>query len=321
MTPQLRRAVSAAILEHGVAAFVEEELERNPLLERDEREPAGPDAGLRADTLAPVTETADSAAAASDAMPGEAASPLDADYSNVYDSDSAAYRGTGGRSDFEDDLEGMDAIAAPHATLREHLAEQVRLTFHDHADRMIAGALLALVDPAGRLNAEDAAIARALGTARRSVARVRGLMQRFDPTGLFCRDLRECLMVQLQEKNRYDPAMAALLDNLVMLARRDARADGGLRRGCRGSRADGVRAEAARPQARLQLRCRARAGAGARRAAAPPARRQLVAGDQPGDDAPRAGQPRLPRARRRGHEVEGGARLGGQSGCRPHPGS
>lgn len=225
MTPQLRQAIK--LLQSSnmeVATFVEEELERNPLLERDEREPAGPDAGLRADTLAPVTEIADAAtAASSDAMPSDAASPLDASYENVYDADSAPYRGAGGRSDFEDDLEGMDAIAAPRATLREHLAEQVRLTFHDHADRMIAGALLALVDAAGRLNAEDAVIARALGCAEERVARVRGLMQRFDPTGLFCRDLRECLMVQLQERNRYDPAMAALLDNLVLLAKRDMR--------------------------------------------------------------------------------------------------
>ena len=225
MTPQLRQAIKllqSSNLE--VTAFVEEELERNPLLERDERAPPGPDAGPRADTLTPIGETTDSAtAAASDAMPSEAAAPLDADWSNVYDPDSAPYRGTGGRSDFEEGLDGMDALSAPAPNLREHLAEQVRLTFHDAADRMIAAAMLALVDPAGRLATEDAAIAAALGCDEARVARVRGLMQRFDPTGLFCRDLRECLMVQLQERNRYDPAMAALLDNLALLARRDMR--------------------------------------------------------------------------------------------------
>ena len=35
------------------------------------------------------------------------------------------------------------------------------------------------------------------------------------------RDVRECLMLQLKERNRFDPAMAALLDNLELLARRD----------------------------------------------------------------------------------------------------
>ncbi|HYF06403.1 MAG TPA: RNA polymerase sigma-54 factor, partial [Acetobacteraceae bacterium] len=66
MTPQLRQAIKllqSSNLE--VTAFVEEELERNPLLERDERAAPGPDAGPRADRLAPVAETADAAAACS----------------------------------------------------------------------------------------------------------------------------------------------------------------------------------------------------------------------------------------------------------------
>jgi RNA polymerase sigma-54 factor len=46
-------------------------------------------------------------------------------------------------------------------------------------------------------------------------------MMRFDPTGMFARDLKECLAVQLAEKNRLDPAMQAMLDNLELLARRD----------------------------------------------------------------------------------------------------
>jgi RNA polymerase sigma-54 factor len=50
-----------------------------------------------------------------------------------------------------------------------------------------------------------------------------------DPCGMFCRDLRECLAVQLADRNRLDPCMEALLDNLDMLARRDLR---GLMRVC-----------------------------------------------------------------------------------------
>ncbi len=48
-------------------------------------------------------------------------------------------------------------------------------------------------------------------------------MMRFDPVGMFARDLRECLAAQLAERNRLDPAMAALLDNLDLLARREMR--------------------------------------------------------------------------------------------------
>jgi RNA polymerase sigma-54 factor len=40
---------------------------------------------------------------------------------------------------------------------------------------------------------------------------------------MFARDLKECLSVQLAERNRLDPCMQALLDNLELLARRDHR--------------------------------------------------------------------------------------------------
>lgn len=225
MTPQLRQAIK--LLQSSnmeVAAFVEEELERNPLLERDERPLPGPDDGLRADPLPPLPESPDShAAAASDALPAEAAAPLDAEWDNVHDT-GGSYEspyGRGGRADFSEDLSGIEELAAGSRSLREHLGEQIRLTFSDPKDRLVAAQLLALVDPVGRLAVPDEALARALGCEVERVAAVRARMQRFDPTGMFCRDLRECLAVQLAECNRLDPAMQTLLDNLDLLARRD----------------------------------------------------------------------------------------------------
>ena len=46
-------------------------------------------------------------------------------------------------------------------------------------------------------------------------------MQGFDPCGVFARDLRECLTLQLKEQDRCDPAMAAMIDNLNLLAVHD----------------------------------------------------------------------------------------------------
>lgn len=225
MTPQLRQAIKllqSSNLE--VTAFVEEELERNPLLERDERVEPGPDAGRGTDPLPPPRAEPDAAEAArSDVLPAESAAPLDAEWDNVYDSGVPPIGG-GGRPDFESDLSGIDALAAPGRNLREHIGEQVRLTFTTPQQRIIAANLLALVDPAGRLPASSAAIAGALGCGEDVVEAVRRQMQRFDPVGMFCVDLRECLRVQLEERNRFDPAMAALLDNLELLARRDLRA-------------------------------------------------------------------------------------------------
>ncbi len=227
MTPQLRQAIKllqSSNLE--VTAFVEEELERNPLLEWDERSTPGPDAGRTTNPLPTPTETPDAASAASaDSMPTEATAPLDVDWSNVHDSDAAftPSHGSGGSRDFDDDLSGIDDLAAAGKTLRDHIGEQIRLTFHDAKERLIAAQLLALLDPAGRLAIESDVIARAMGCATAQVEHVRLLMQRFDPVGMFCRDLRECLAVQLADRNRLDPAMQALLDNLELLARRDTR--------------------------------------------------------------------------------------------------
>jgi RNA polymerase sigma-54 factor len=224
MTPQLRQAIK--LLQSSnveVSAFVEEELERNPLLERDEQEPGEGDDAPREDAPVAALPQDASAAATSDVLPQEDAAPLDADWSNVYDAGEAP-AGRGGRADFEDGPDGFGEMAAPSRSLRDHLAEQVRFAFADPTERMIAAAFLALVDAAGRLAVEDAEIARRLGCGLDAVASVRARMQRFDPVGMFCRDLAECLAVQLRERDRCDPAMTALLANLPMLARREMRA-------------------------------------------------------------------------------------------------
>ena len=60
-------------------------------------------------------------------------------------------------------------------------------------------------------------------------------MHIFEPSGVWARDLRECLTLQLKERDRFDPAMAALIDNLRLLARRDFVA---LKRACAASDED-----------------------------------------------------------------------------------
>ncbi len=234
MTPQLRQAIK--LLQYSnveVANFVEEELERNPLLERDDStelpatEAAAPDQMPER-----ISETVDAAQLAqADTLPAETAAPLDVDFGDTYDAggvaDGAPFSfGTasrGGGHDFEDDDRGIEDVADGRQPLREHLSEQLRLSFSDPVDRVIGAHLIALLCPAGRLTADPAAIAAAMAIPLERVEAVRTRMMRFDPVGLFARDLKECLAVQLAENNRLDPAMAALLDNLDLLARRDLR--------------------------------------------------------------------------------------------------
>ncbi|MGA3402282.1 MAG: RNA polymerase factor sigma-54 [Acetobacteraceae bacterium] len=234
MTPQLRQAIK--LLQYSnieVAAFVEEELERNPLLERDEArdEPPREQAALDQVVL-PDAAPADAVEAANaGTLPSESAAPLDTDNAETYDAGGVAdgagmlgrIDGRGGDPGFETDDRGIEDLEDGRRPLRDYLGEQLRLSFADPVDRMIGAHLIALLCPAGRLTAEPAAIAEAMALPLEQVEAVRGRMMRFDPPGLFARDLKECLAAQLADLNRLDPAMQVLLDNLELLARRETR--------------------------------------------------------------------------------------------------
>ena len=97
--------------------------------------------------------------------------------------------------------------------------EQIRFAFTDQTDRAIALALLEALDETGRL---DTTIAQLAGTLRVSPTRidsVRSRMLDFEPPGCFAFTLAECLAAQFRARNRYDPAVATMLDHLDWLAR------------------------------------------------------------------------------------------------------
>ncbi len=230
MTPQLRQAIK--LLQYSnleIVAFVDEEVQRNPLLERDEAG-EGPGAEPVALDQRPARNEQEPDAAEmarSETLPDGNAEPLDADHAESYDpggaSDGQGFERRGGGRDFTDDERDIEDVPEMRRSLREHLGEQLRLGFTDPVERMIGAHLIALLCPAGRLTAAPEAIAAAMGVSVGRIEAVRARMMRFDPPGLFARDLRECLAAQLAERNRLDPAMQALLDNLDLLGRRDLR--------------------------------------------------------------------------------------------------
>jgi len=209
-------------------AFVQGELERNPLLSADEGDDARPGSGdgVMEATGARLAFDEDSGGAAADlnvspnvmhgdASPGERA-PSD-----------WARPPVGGRSG----AEGLDFAAnLPQArSLRDHLLGQLPLLGLSKAEIVIAHVLTDAVDGGGYLRAEASEIATRLGCESTRVAALVRRLQGLDPIGVFARDLPECLALQLAERDRLDPAMQALLDNLELLARRDMPA---LRKAC-----------------------------------------------------------------------------------------
>ena len=184
VTPQLQQAIKLLQLSNlELESFVETELERNPLLQRvDAPANAAPTASAPAPAESPVWRTSS---------------------------------GTG--------LGGME-IEDRHAhskSLHTHLHDQLSVTRLSPVERVVAGALIDAVDDGGYLRADLSEIAERLGCGVELVEKVLEVVQGFEPVGVAARGVAECLAIQLKDRNRYDPAMGALLDNLDLLARGD----------------------------------------------------------------------------------------------------
>ena len=88
----------------------------------------------------------------------------------------------------------------------------------DPRDRLMGRAIIDALDPSGWFTADLAGFACGLGALPEDAERVLLRLQQFEPAGLFARSLAECLALQLRDRDRYSPAMAALLDNLDLPA-------------------------------------------------------------------------------------------------------
>jgi len=248
MTPQLMQAIKLLQLSSlDLAAYVEAELEKNPLLERANDDDEAPAAGAEPERAA--SEGEEDAAVTSDwigqDMETSRASMeegLGTELENVFPDDggekSAApempppayseWSGAGTRGG-EDSAYNLEAFVTAEITLAAYLAEQMALAISDPAGRMIGQYLIDMVDEAGYLTGDLDAVADKLGAPRADVEAVLAILQTLDPSGVCARNLTECLAIQLKDRDRYDPAMRTLVEHLDLLAKRDLAA---LRRLC-----------------------------------------------------------------------------------------
>jgi len=245
MTPQLQQAIKLLQLNNlELAAYIETELEQNPLLIRDE-----PGDGGGADEGPAPEQTPDgnqddephipdsAEMAEGEALVAGNEAPLDFDYDSDWDagstdpmtasgpgagSDSASMTSWGGSRSFEDGDADLEQLLERPVSLRDHIMEQIETDLEDPADRMIAVALLDRLDEAGYVSESLDDVAQSLGCPVDLVEGILTKMHGFDPVGIFARSLEECLALQLKDRNRFDPAMQALVENLGLLARRDA---------------------------------------------------------------------------------------------------
>ncbi|MCB9992711.1 MAG: RNA polymerase factor sigma-54 [Hyphomicrobiaceae bacterium] len=225
LTPQLMQSIRLLQLSHlELNAFVEAELLRNPLLDAAEPEdftdrdlevaPRGNE-----DLAEDLVERGEHIGAAADI-----ASSMDTEVDNVFpeqvgqDSIRDSTRPPEIRGRATEDAPDLEQYVSSGISLADHLSGQINLLVTHPADRLIARSLIDSLDEAGYLTTDCAQLAEQLGTDPEDVEAVLDLAQTCEPAGVFARNVRECLMLQLRERDRLDPMMQALLDHLDLLA-------------------------------------------------------------------------------------------------------
>jgi RNA polymerase sigma-54 factor len=226
LTPQLMQSIKLLQLSHlELNNFVEDELLRNPLLEREEggeaepAEPVEPPVELNAyeDTVAQGERIKDA---------DQIAEGYDTAVENVFpDAPREDYSGASG-PDRNGSFEGgeapdIDQYIASRPRLSDHLEAQAHMLLRTPADRLIGQHLIDGLNESGYLTADLQAVAELLGAEIENVEAVLGALQTCDPIGIFARSVGECLALQLRERDRLDPMMQRLLDNLDLVAAHD----------------------------------------------------------------------------------------------------
>jgi RNA polymerase sigma-54 factor len=217
LTPQLRQAIQLLQLSNlELDAFLAEELSKNPLLET--RSDEGEEAALSADQPAEAfDDEPPEDPGADDLIRGQAEDdrPLDVDWqSEALETDSFSDVVSSGSSD-----EGFDFDRVQYAatSLAEHLIDQLHGQAGDLGD--LARIIAETLDETGYLSVPLEQIAELTGAPMPLLENALALVQGLDPPGVGARSLAECLALQARSADRYDPAMARLIDNLDLLSK------------------------------------------------------------------------------------------------------
>lgn len=225
MTQQLKQAINLLQLNNiELNEFIEHELERNPLLEKEDEYLSSLDKNE-------VTTIDDLSANSPETSEDFSA---DFDYEQTFDdygSDNEGYQHENNldwydhnsnkdHRNTDPDFDYFQQKLSSTPSLYHHLDEQIGINFPNSVDKIIAHRLTENLDSAGYFRGNIVDIAQQLKCSPEKINNILTKMQQFEPSGIFASNLSECLKIQLQDINRYDPAIAILLDNLPLLAER-----------------------------------------------------------------------------------------------------
>jgi len=227
MTPQLQQAIKLLALSNlEIETFIGERLDENPLLE------------IGAETAAPAAEIAELPeehrrttleTSPVDQLIGEARAeddrPLDVEQAaaererDTGDGEFAPDWGSQLSLGGGEEGPSIEERGEPEETLVAHLEGQLGAEAYNEREAAVASYIIGQLDEAGYLPVPLRDIAEDLGIPLAEAEDALVLVQSLDPTGVGATSLSECIALQAREADRYDPAMARMIDNLDLVAR------------------------------------------------------------------------------------------------------
>ncbi len=209
MTPQLQQAIKLLQLNNlELTDLVNKELEENPFLENESTEEIVEDFDENTSDLSDSFESGES-------LKDE---PKIDDYENRWDIDSNHQSFNKNiNSDSTDAGSVVEQTLSERVSLKTILKSQAELEFELDTDKQISELLIDYIDPSGWITYSLDEISSFSGYELKKIEEVLLKMQSFEPNGVFARNLKECLILQLKNDEKLCSSKQILIENLELL--------------------------------------------------------------------------------------------------------
>jgi RNA polymerase sigma-54 factor len=226
MTPQLQQAIKLLQLSRlELIETIDQELEINPVLEESESGdiPSSNDTDhsnslQKEEPVSYETQLPTLASSELEKIPWEDNAIQDINWKNFWDEDNktsfSAY------SFEKKEIPNYENLFTRTTDLREHLMWQLQMTHFNGMERQSACLIIGNLDRNGYLKATIEEIAEEVGCAPEKVKDVLKKVQLFDPVGVAARDLKECLLIQMDHLGINDSLVLELVSEHLNLIER-----------------------------------------------------------------------------------------------------
>ena len=120
---------------------------------------------------------------------------------------------------FEEEIGFGETLKSAGPSLYEHAIQFAHSNFTNALDLRVALALCEELEPSGWLTADLNNIQTRISVSDETMERVLQTMQTIEPSGLFARNLRECLILQLEDLELLEDDIRNVISNLDLLAK------------------------------------------------------------------------------------------------------